>query len=781
MSNEYIKNERQIKFLEPHVGGNLNDSNTQFVSQKKIINENNNLYLDLLDNTNDLLRNKDSTNTNFKSSEYIQEKRKEIYTRDTRINNFPTIVNEEINLSNPIIYPKDYDPYFEYLYKKNLNSINTQVIQKKNYVNIDSVNRITNSTMNVLSYTNLISNPLIFKNESDVLQIKFQNATDNFSVGDRITLRGYDFYTVDYKKLNFFFKNQSNQVIIDLVPNYIYEIPYYNVMIEISGITNNNSDYFKNIPLNVLNDIHTVSIYTTSSNEYKLSFEMPLNFYSENVNSTTFSSNCLIKYYFIGNYPINYINSGLPTSLYNLNSYLIIDSLDNNNIYVKLTNPISLINSSFIPIYGNWLNNTTFETGGNFIQVGLITSIEQGYPNTSKYKLILDKKIDNVVCIRMKSSEIPNTYKLIYNISQNSKQYFKTITSNNMFYWENALDKENNIYNIQIPAGNYSSIELSNLMEELINKVPRIINEQNIIPLNKIKININQSNNITQLTSFNQYKLPKCIINLNNSNEYTWILTINHPNHNQNVGNKIIIEKCINYKNIDKNYINGEHIISQVINNDMYNITLKNINLLPYYNNENNDETNNTNGGNNIIISTLNPFRIYFDKSNTIGAILGFKNIGQPGSITPFSNSHNNYIIDNSQAYIFGIENIQIVNNSLQNVQVSNDFSFDVGRYILIKCADDYLNQCTTPNGISYFYKIQLNGQPGSMMFNTFVDNPIYFNPPIKYLEYFDFTFMTESAIEFEFYGINNSMTFEISSITNSPENTNLATYVARI
>ena len=46
---------------------------------------------------------------------------------------------------------------------------------------------------------------------------------------------------------------------------------------------------------------------------------------------------------------------------------------------------------------------------------------------------------------------------------------------------------------------------------------------------------------------------------------------------------------------------------------------------------------------------------------------------------------------------------------------------------------------------------------------------------------YFDFTFVTESGNEFEFYGINNSMTFEITSIINSPENTNLATYIARI
>jgi hypothetical protein len=770
MSNEFAKLDKQVKFMETHIGGDLDDNKTDFTSQKEIIQNNNNLYLDLLDDTNNLLRNKDVQKIGNKSSEYIQEKRKEYYSTDSRINNFPTTINfGDLNVSNPIIYPKEYDPFFEYLNKKNLNSINTQVIQKKTYINVDSANRNTMPLMNVFSYITLVQNPLVFTNNSDILQIKLTNANNHFSVGDRITLQGYNFYTINYKNINFYFENQSNQVIIDLTPNYLYQIPYYNVMIEISGITNNNSDYFKNVPLNVLNDSHPVSLYTTITNEIKFSFTMPINFYSDNVNSNVLTSSCNIKYYFIGNYPINYVNSGVPVSLYNLNSYLIVESVDSNYIYVKLTNPISLINSDFMQITGNWINNTTFETGSNTIQIGLITNIEASYPKTSNYKFVLKKRIDNVVSIKMKSSEIPNTNKLVYNIPQSN-----TITiTNNMFYWENALDVQNTIYNIQIYPGNYTALELSSLMEQLISKTPRIINNSNIIPFNKIKININQSNNITQLTSYNLYSLPNCITNLNTPDSLTWILTINHPNHNQTIGSIITIENCINYKNIDASCINGEHTITEVLGNNFYNITLKNINTLDYF--------TDGNGGNNTQIMTLNPFKIYFNKNDTIGTILGFKHIGLPGSITPFSNPNNNFIIDNSQPYIFGIENIQIVNNNLQNVQASNDFNFDVGRYILIHSKDEYLNQCLNPGGIPYFYKILLQGPPGTIMFNTFVDNPIYFNPPLKYLEYLDFTFLSSTGIEFEFYGINNSMTFEITTITNSPENTNLATYIARI
>ncbi len=770
MSNEYIKNERQIKFLEPHVGGNLNDTNTQFVSQKKIINENNNLYLDLLDNTNDLLRNKDSSNTNFKSSEYIQEKRKEIYTRDARINNFPTIVNEEINLSNPIIYPKDYDPYFEYLYKKGINSINTQVIQKKYYINADSLNRNKVSTMNVYNYYCLAENPLIFTNESDTLLIKFTNANKVFTIGDKLTLQGFNFYSINYLKVNFYFKNYSNEVIIDIDPNYIEAIPYYNVLIKISGVTNNEQEYFKNIPMNVINDVHTIFLMTNETNQTKFFFTIPMNFYTDNINYNILTSKCTITYYFIGNYPINYVNSGLPTTLYNLNASLIVEDLSSEHISVKLTNKLSLINSPSIQLSGNWIDSSTFETGGNNIQIGIIKNIEESWPEPSRYKLIFRNRIDNIVCIKMTSSEIPNTYKLVF---KSSNLNTNVSTSNNLFYWENALDEPDNIYNIEIPAGNYKSEELSSLMENLISKVPRKITNSNIMPINNIKININQSNNITELSSFNQYELPNCITNLETTDNLIWLLTINHPYHNQSIGSTIIIEKSINYKNISEIYINGKHTITEVLGNDFYKITIKYINLLNY-----NTEGG---GGNSIVISTYNSFKIYFDKPNTIGNILGFKSVGEPGSVTPFSSATNNFIIDNSQSYVYGIESIQIVNNDKINIQDSNDFNFDVGRYLLIKCGDSIFNKCITPNGIPYFYKIQLQGNPGTMMFNTFVDNPIYFNPPLKYLEYLDFLFLTETGNEFNFYGIDNSMTFEVTSISNNPENTNLASYVARI
>jgi hypothetical protein len=777
MNNNFDNVNKQISFMEPHIGGDLNDSNTEFNNQKDIIQSRNNLYLDLLDDTNNLLRNKDIQNANNnyanKSSEYIQEKRKEIYSKDARMNNYPTIINDDINLSNPIIYPKEYDPYFEYLNKKVINSINTQVLQEKTIVNIDSVNRSIDSIMNIESYILLTNNPLIFTDGSNTVKIKLPNANKIFTIGDQLTLQGFNFYTINYKFLNLYFENGTNQVILDLIPNYITNIPYYNVLIEISGVKDNGNYYFKNIPLSVINNIQTVKLYTTSSNESKFSFTIPMNFYSDNVASNVLSSSCSIKFYFIGNYPINFINSGVPISLYNLNEYLLVDSVDTQYITIKLTNNLSLIDSTSMQISGNWINANMFETGGSNVQIGKIININFGYPSTSNYNIPLNKRIDNVVCIKMKSSEIPNTYKLVYNIA-NKKNTKNIIVANNILYWENAMDEPNNIYSITIPPGNYKSIELENTIETLISQVSRIINIPNVIPFNNIKIKINQNNNITQLTSYTQYILPNCITNLEISTDMiTWTLTINHPNHNQNVGSIITIQNSINYKNIDSKYINGQQTISKILGNDFYLITFKYINPLNYY--------TDGNGGYSITISTLNSFKLYFDRTDSVGNVLGFKNTGKVGSITPYSSPSNNYIIDNSQSYIYGSENILIVNNNAENIQVSNNFNFDVGRYILLVCKNMAFNQCLNANNISYFYKFQLSKNPGKYLFNTFIDTPIYFNPPIKYIDSFEFKFVTEFGDEFEFYGIDNSMTFEITSIINYPENTNLSTFVARI
>ena len=127
MSNLSINNlelYQNINFTEKHIGGQNNDTSNSFNNQLNIISNSNDDYQRTLNYNNKIERDKN------KNDNYVERLDNEKRTTVYRINNYPTYV-DDINFSNPVIYPKDYNMYFDYLQKKNINQINTQVIKKK--------------------------------------------------------------------------------------------------------------------------------------------------------------------------------------------------------------------------------------------------------------------------------------------------------------------------------------------------------------------------------------------------------------------------------------------------------------------------------------------------------------------------------------------------------------------------------------------------------------------------------------------------------------------------
>ena len=737
-------------FLETHIGGNLDDNVEEFNDQKEIIKEGENNYIETL-----------NLNTENKRKHNKKLLHKEKYEKNYRQNNVPTIIDENVNISNPIIYPREYDPYFEYLSNKNLNPINNQVILEKTRINIDSANRNVLTTSTVESFVTLQNNPLLFKNDSSTMTILVDNKKEKFSVNDKISLMGVDVYNINYKGMKFFFKNHSNEVILNIYPNYEIPIPYYNIMIKIQNVTNNGLDYFKNIPLNIINTIVPVTI-DNDNGDLKLKFNIPIPFYTDNELDSTITSDCIVTFYSLGNYPLNLVNAHYPITEYNLTgSYTVLHANDT-SIHVKLLNEISLTNT--INLQGNWINDI-FYTGGSNIQIAKINNIEKGYFSMSNYKIPLKKIMNNIVSIKMIGSEFPDTQKVFDDyVTQN-----KITISNNNFYWENAIDV--NSYKIVIPVGNYNIEELKITMETLISNVKRtFVDSTNIYPYNDMNIDFDRDSNMTSITSFNNYILPDSLISVTNDS----IIKINQKQHNLQVGDNIIIKNSTDFKKISNIYINMKHIVTNVLDSDNYEITLENINLIA--------DVGDTHGGKEIIIKTHNSFRLFFNESNTCGKQIGFKYSGFSGSVTPFCNINNNYTIKNTQSYIFDISKILTVNNKLSNIeQSSRDINLSGYNYFLIQCNN--FNQNLNPNGIDYFYKIQLNRRfaNDNILFNTFVDAPITFNPPLKMLDSFDFTFYNPIGDVWNFYNTNHSFTLEITEITNYPENTNLSTYISRI
>jgi hypothetical protein len=345
----------------------------------------------------------------------------------------------------------------------------------------------------------------------------------------------------------------------------------------------------------------------------------------------------------------------------------------------------------------------------------------------------------------MISSEIPNI---------TIEDIFIDDTNNN-FYWENLID--NGCYNIKIPHGNYLYCELLSVMQDLIKKVKRNINKYyiNIHDCNEMDIKFNKNLNLFEFISYNVFILPKCIFKIVRDNNNDCIVTIEHINHNLSIGDTIYISNSLDYLFLNSIYINSieGHIITNIIDDKYYEIKIYNINEI--------DEKIDTHGGCEIKLKTRISFRLLFNRDNTIGKHIGFKNVGNSHSITPFSKQLDNYVIKNK-------------NNFYHHYEYKN-------RYILLLCNN--FNYCSYLNDIQYFYKFQLNdnGNNNLTLYNTYVNTPITINPPLNKLSKLEFKFIYPDGTNYNFYNQNYSFTLEITTINNSPENTLLNPTIARI
>ena len=147
--------------------------------------------------------------------------------------------------------------------------------------------------------------------------------------------------------------------------------------------------------------------------------------------------------------------------------------------------------------------------------------------------------------------------------------------------------------------------------------------------------------------------------------------------------------------------------------------------------------------------------------------------MGASSSITPFCNINNNYTVNNNQVYLF---------NNIKNENISNNTANPNYAYFLLLC--DKLNNCYNPFSINYFYKFLFNNTTTSsvgVLYNTFVESPIYYNPPLPLLEVLKLTFVNPQGEPVNYKTFKYSFTLEIITISNETENTNINTSIAKI
>lgn len=776
-----------INFVEKYIGGENNDNLENFNAQVNIINNKKTDYNRMIDYHNKLERDKNDNN-----NEYVERLDNEKNTTVYRINNFPTYI-DDINYSNPLIYPKDYDPYFSYLDKKNINPINTQITKKKEYMNIDSINRTINASLNISKYYTVKDNGLEFKNNTNYMKIYFETPIpDNeINLDNYIILRGYKTYVNYYDNLNFFFTNDSTTVIIDLKPNFAQTISYTDLTILIEDIGSDDIfEYWRNIPYQLLNNIQKIYIINTDNN-IRIAFNLPIKYYSSNLNDNVLTSSCKITFNCLGNYPINLINANTPLTSLNLSNYLTLLSITTNYIEVLLTNTISLNDN--ILLDGYWKNDSFFT--GKGIQIGKIDGFVQSYDSANNFVLFLNKTYVNVAEIKIISSEIPNVQtnvnggtennKIVnfYTESKSTSSYATTNLSisyvkiqNNRLYWDNVLDK--NMYFIELSPGNYTYELLKKEIEYKVSLTKRypLIDNEYLSEYNNMEVEFIQETDESKFKMFDIYNIPNCFeefTDISTSTKSIYKIKILCPYHNLNKGDMIFISNSLSYYVIDKKYINltKGHIVSNVLNNTYFEIIIKNINPI--------ESVGNTKGGFSVEIKKYSIFRLYFNFTDTIGELIGFPFVGYKSSITNYSSLLKYYTITNKDTYYINISSILIVNNNIPPQNLLAKFSNEQYTYFLLLA--DGLNNNNNPNGPSYFYKFLINQPPGNYLFNTFVNSPVYFNPPIRNFNELKLTLVYPDGSLVNMGNLNYSLTFEITTINNLPENTNINTNLSRV
>ena len=643
-------------------------------------------------------------------------------------------------------------------------------IQTTTLVNIDSAFRnIIPKNICTSNNTFLPLNPFIINNNNTII-INYPN--HNLQVNDNIVIKN----TKGFNKIlinEFYLINNFNYLLINLLESNLINLDNMNLLpinISIFGkFTETN--FFNNIPFNSIigiknciigNNIKQISddnklldtfktILKSSLNtltinnyldKYCLFIELPTIYINTTNDYYQIQQIFNIEYLHINGINLGYINSDYPINNINYQSSQEIDSIiDENNFIIK--------------IYQNGYNNNVSSGGNNIIINKIINSID-GYPDANNYIINLKKNFTNIINIQLVSTEFPYTDMLVK----------KNI--NDKLYWQNIEDGFT-IYSIQIDEGFYTADQLLLKISTLMNNVERITSTS----INKIYNNFNIIlESTTHIISFYSYYL----INLPNSLSISqdtinldtyYILNIYHPNNIVNINDTILISnsnmvtfKLISNSNIqifsiDSSYINKSFTVSSINpETQSYNIILgKNseisITLVNYE----------SAGGENTTIKTNSQSSFLFNKSDTIGNELGFINVNNPYSITDFK-----FIITNNDTYL----NSNIVNAVGNLLNYSHGFFNFAGNYNYFLM---YLNdiQFVYTNNITLqpaFAKILLSGNPGDILFNTFVEQPnnLYDKIfPIASCDTFTINFIYPDGNSVNFKNLNHSFTLKIT------------------
>ncbi len=672
-----------------------------------------------------------------------------------------------------------YDPYEDFLYKHGLLDYRFNRRRfKTTYLNISSAFRKKNPSLNLGESYTLYDNPLCFKKGSNLIYIKHKHHP--FEDGELISItcassKHVILRTYDTKGEPTFVIPKGCNVMKVYYPHQLP--PDYSgneIAVEFHGIkgdhnTNKLSSFLGNIPVNLINDSHIIYVTLTQedldpncdleslpgdfldySNDHFFII-LPKTMHNPPPEEEPYilrEYNFKLKFLSIAGIPLNTINARYPIDPYHIHGYHIIKYTEKNGYTIEV--PFAAIQD--------------IKGGGNNVIVTKIKSIDTGYPNPNKYRIDLGRTFHDVISVRIVSTEFPNSGRAI-------KDYPKE-RINNKLYWNN-IDDGDYLYYIEIPSGNYDPNQLANEIEKQFSLTSRINTgdeEMTHEPYHFVLVDINMNTDIIIFKSYKKFILVEPFISTEpeinidpemDENDLGTIFTLNvkHPKHGMiTAGDKIIISGSLSYFGIPAFILNGEHIVSGIIDENQYQIKLPKVNLM--------DERDDNKGGAAVSIMIPDYFRLRFDKNDTIGSLIGFRNPGNPTSITNF-----NKVITNSDLYAYDTtmntlgESVKIKNNCFK--LMGDDYFLMVARPLETLVSIGPIKEA--------FAKIQIRHKHLKTLFNTFVPTSRFYNDPIHELSELEIEFFAPDGSLFDFNGCDHSFTIEIVDVHDIPKGSGIS------
>lgn len=664
--------------------------------------------------------------------------------------------NENMQKQNELHKDIEIDNYNNFYNKKDYNTF---------LINIDSSFRNISPKNIYSSNVNFLpSDPLTTTINSPIIKINYPN--HGFNVNDRLIIQNVIGLNYIVQEDMFLFETLPYLFIrIDhnITKEYVNLLQTIKITIQFNDVLNNNSNsvplYYGNIPINLI--IGTFDIILPSvidnmpqfvlnnfgyssaldMNSHFILIKLPLTFFAPNVSIYTISDFYNITFEHINGIPINNINSDYPVNYKQLQGYINITSIIDNNNFTINTN-YNAINSG--------------SGGGSKIQIMKILMIENGYPNANSYTIKLNKNLTNVVRIELISSEFPFIDYLVKSSGNNK---------NNMIYWK-QLDDGNTVYSASVPEGNYDGNSIITILKNNMNAVPRIISTDEIPIYNIFDITYNS---YTQEIVFNSYKNTNIpfglkVDNVTINNISYFRLTVNHPNNLVRVNDVVTISNSLDIGIIKSQYINTSLVVYEVnIINQSYSILISTSNTVDKTNGLGTTFTDN--GGPSTVIKTNAYVSLLFNYNDTIGTVLGFKNVGSTNAITQFTNSNSNFNPYVNDTNLNSVGNV-VTTHNLLNFNGNNN-------YYLMKLNDfELITNNSTQDYV--FAKILLSGNVGDVLYNTFINYPLEFTVPLSTLSELNIMITYGDGSLPDFRNINHSFTLRITELVNHPKNTGI-------